>query len=111
MQVVLFAGARAGGCPWTARKGRLIAPPMSSESACSRKCSTTPIFSATLAPPSTATSGLGGDVQERAEGLELALHEPPGGAGQQVRDSLCACAVRGAEGVVDVEVRRRGQTR
>ena len=46
--------------PCALRNGKHIAPPMMTTSATSRKRSITPILSATLAPPTTATSGRGG---------------------------------------------------
>src|SRR3954452_7060550 len=52
-------------CPCAAKNGKHIAPPISTLSATSRKRSTTPILSVTLAPPTTATSGRRGPASSR----------------------------------------------
>ena len=72
----------------------------------------TPILSVTLAPPSTATSGRAGRLEQALEGVDLALEQPPGGVlGHEVGDALGrgVRAVGRAEGVVDVDVGQVGQ--
>ena len=97
--------------PWAQRNGKHIAPPMMTTSASSRKRSITAILSATLAPPTIATSGRVGVLEDRRERRHLAFQQPPRGARQQVRDALGARvrAVGGAEGVVDIDVGELGQ--
>ncbi len=80
-------------------------------SAISRKRSITAILSATLAPPTIATSGCAGSLENARERAHLAFEQPPRGAGQQVRDALGArvCTVRSAERIVDVELSELGE--
>ena len=99
--------------PCTDRNGKAMAPPMRIASARSRKASSTPILSVTLAPPTIATSGRAGSSRMPVSVSHLALQEQARGARQQVRDALGrgVRAVRRAEGVVDVDVGERGQAR
>ena len=60
------------------RNVNAIAPPMSTVSHRSSSASITPSLSLTLAPPSTATNGRVGVVeQSRDEHLDLAVQQPP----------------------------------
>ena len=90
-----------------------IAPPIRIASAISRNASSTPILSVTLAPPTIATSGRCGVVEDALQRLDLALEQEPGRARQQLRDAVRrgVRAVRGAERVVDVDVAERGVAR
>ena len=70
--------------PWARKKEKHMAPPISSESATSRKRSISAILSDTLAPPSTTTSGRSGASTMPVQRGHLALQQQAGGGGQQL---------------------------
>ena len=80
--------------PWALKNGKHIAPPIRIASARSRNASSTPILSVTLAPPTTATSGRFGVVEDAAQRRDLALQQAPGGAlgSSRATASVEACA-------------------
>ena len=88
-----------------------MAPPMSRASTLSSRAVMTSILSETLAPPMMATKGRFGVGDGLAEVVELFFHQQARGALaalllDEVRDAFGrgVGAVRGAEGVVDVDV-------
>ena len=101
--------------PWAAKNGKHIAPPIRIVSATSWKRSITAILSVTLAPPSTATSGPGGVVQQPRERRDLLLEQQTRRPlGDQPRHALGRGVrpVGGPERVVHVHVgepRQRGR--
>ena len=97
--------------PSARKKLKHIAPPIRISSAVSRKRSMTPILSLTLAPPRITTKGGVGIVADGRQLDDLALEQQAGVGRQQVRHPLGrrVGAVRGAEGVVDVELGELGE--
>ena len=95
--------------PCARANGNIIAPPIRIVSATSRKASSTPILSVTLAPPTMATSGRVGIGQDAGQRLDLALEQPAGRAGQQLRHPVGrgVGAVGGAERVVHEHLAER----
>ena len=107
------AGPRSGSrsdfptsIPCAARNVLAMPPPMTNASTRASKCSNTPTLSATLAPPIAHTNGCTGSTVSSRQRRELGFHQQAGVRGQVARhaDGRRVRAVRGSEGIVDVEV-------
>ena len=98
--------------PRARKKLKHIAPPTRTVSAISRKRSRTPTLSDTFAPPRTTTSGRSGssrravssDSSRSSKQARVGRQEVSYALGRRVR------AMGGAERVVDIEVRQRGES-
>ena len=97
--------------PFALKNVFAMPPPISSASAMSIRWSSTAILSETFAPPEMATNGRFGCSSAAPRKFELLLHQEARDGGQVVRDALGAGvgAVRGAKGVVDVDIAERGK--
>ena len=99
-------------CPCALRNGKHMAPPIRIESATSRNRSMTSILSLTLAPPSTATSGRSGFSSRLVRVFTSRSRSSPAArSGSSVGDAFGrgVGTVRGAEGIVDVDVGEIGK--